>query len=215
MTQVMIADPTLDPSTRERLGVVESAGTTMRALIDDILDVAKIETGKMTIERAPMDVVATVRDAARIWRDQARGKRLGFDIDLPDAPSWVMGDAARLRQIVFNLLSNAVKFTPAGGISLALALDAGHLRLRSPTRASAFVPRRMSSIFEKLPTGRCGVPRASSAARGSASRSAGIARGMGGDVSVVSQLGEGATFMLDVLAGSRTRSTWPSSGAGC
>lgn len=198
MTQVMIADPALDPTTRDRLAVVQGAGTTMRALIDDILDVAKIETGKMTIEAAPMDAAATVRDAARIWIDQARAKGLGFDIDVIDTPLWVMGDAARLRQIAFNLLSNAVKFTPAGGVSLSLRAEGERLVMTVADTGIGIEPAAHQVIFESFRQADAGTTRQFGGTGLGLSICRNLARGMGGDVRVASQLGDGATFTLDV-----------------
>ncbi|MET0374509.1 MAG: histidine kinase dimerization/phospho-acceptor domain-containing protein, partial [Rhizorhabdus sp.] len=129
MTQVMIADRTLDPAVRERLNVVHGAGQTMRTLVDDILDMAKIETGRLTLEVAPFDLPATIDAAARLWRDPAVAKGLRFEVDITGAPHWIVGDAARLRQIVFNLLSNAVKFTEAGVVSLRVAGGQGRLTI--------------------------------------------------------------------------------------
>src|SRR3546814_11624302 len=78
MTQVMLADRRLAAEMRDRIEIVHGAGITMRALVDDILDVAKIETGNMPIEQAAMDVRAELRDVARMGEEQARAK--GIDL---------------------------------------------------------------------------------------------------------------------------------------
>ncbi|MBV9790088.1 MAG: tetratricopeptide repeat protein, partial [Chloroflexi bacterium] len=119
MTQVMLTDRSLSPPTRDRLTVVQGAGLTMRALVDDILDVAKMETGNLTVEHAPFDLKAILSEASRMWEEQARGKGLAFTVDLDRCPGRVEGDAARVRQIAFNLLSNAVKFTACGSVTLS------------------------------------------------------------------------------------------------
>lgn len=198
MTQVMIADPALDPATRERLSVVEGAGTTMRALIDDILDVAKIETGKMTIESIPVDVAAVVRDAARMWHDQARSKGLGFDLDVSDTPTWIVGDASRLRQIAFNLLSNAVKFTPAGGVSIALAVEGDRLTMRVADTGIGIDPSAQDVIFESFRQADAGTTRQFGGTGLGLSICRNLARAMGGDVTVTSRLGAGAVFTLAI-----------------
>ena len=198
MTQVMIADPALDAATRDRLAVVEGAGATMRALIDDILDVAKIETGKMTIECVPMDVAAAVGDAARMWRDQARTKGLEFDVDIVEPPLWILGDAGRLRQIVFNLLSNAVKFTPAGGVSLALRVEGDRLVLRVADTGIGIDPAAHDVIFESFRQADAGTTRQFGGTGLGLSICRNLARAMGGDVTVASRCGEGAVFTLDL-----------------
>src|SRR3546814_16424067 len=113
----MLADRRLAAEMRDRIEIVHGAGITMRALVDDILDVAKIETGNMTIEHAAMDVRAELRDVARMWEEQARAKGIDFVIDMEGCPLCVMGDAARLRQIAFNLLANALQCTHRGRIT--------------------------------------------------------------------------------------------------
>src|SRR3569623_1711299 len=111
MTPVLLADRSLGDTLRDRIGVVHGAGITMRALVDDILDVAKMETGNLTIEQAAFDLRATLPDLSRMWQEQAQAKGIAFVLDLADCPEWIEGDAARLRQVAYNLLSNALKFT--------------------------------------------------------------------------------------------------------
>ncbi|KQT32226.1 hypothetical protein ASG29_10395 [Sphingomonas sp. Leaf412] len=198
MTQVMIADPALDAATRDRLAVVHGAGTTMRALVDDILDVAKIETGKMTVERVPIDLVVTVDDAARIWRDQASAKGLAFETRCDMATRWVMGDAARLRQIVFNLLSNAVKFTADGGIVLTLEETDGRIRLSVSDTGIGIAEPAHELIFESFRQADAGTTRQFGGTGLGLSICRNLARAMDGDVTVASRAGEGATFLLDL-----------------
>lgn len=199
MTQVMIADGALDATTRDRLSVVHGAGVTMRALVDDILDVAKIETGRMTIEAAPMDLHTIVGDATRMWREQAVAKGLAFTVSLDGAPRWIMGDAARLRQIVFNLLSNAVKFTATGRIAVDLAQgEDGRLRLAVEDSGIGIADEAQEVIFESFRQADTGTTRQFGGTGLGLSICRNLARAMDGDVTVRSRLGEGAVFMLDL-----------------
>lgn len=198
MTQVMIADASLDAATRDRLSVVHSAGTTMRALVDDILDVAKIETGKMTIENAPMDVQATIVEASRLWRDQAESKGLSFNVVLDDCPTWIIGDATRLRQIIFNLLSNAVKFTAAGDVTLRAGVQGERLRVDVVDSGIGIAPEVLDTIFESFRQADTGTTRLFGGTGLGLSICRNLARAMGGDVTVISREGAGATFTLDL-----------------
>lgn len=198
MTQIMLRDTALDAAMRERLSVVHGAGTTMRALVDDILDVAKIETGKMTIEALPMDLHATIADAARLWRDPAIGKGLAFRTHLSEAPRWIVGDPARLRQIVFNLLSNAVKFTHQGSVDLTIAGIDGQLRLEVTDTGIGIAEEAHDLIFESFRQADTGTTRQFGGTGLGLSICRNLARAMGGDVLVRSRLGEGATFTLDL-----------------
>lgn len=198
MTQVMLADPKTDPPTRDRLSVVHGAGMTMRALVDDILDVAKIETGRMTIEEAPTDIRRTIQEAARIWEDQARAKGLGFSLDLENAPHCAIADATRLRQIVFNLLSNAVKFTASGHVSVTANIVDDRWRLVVTDTGIGIAPDKHEIIFEAFRQADAGTTRQFGGTGLGLSICRNLSRAMGGDVIVTSMEGAGATFVLDL-----------------
>ncbi|MBK8543686.1 MAG: hypothetical protein IPL62_09050 [Caulobacteraceae bacterium] len=115
MTQVMLQDAKIAADIRERVQVVHGAGESMRAIVDDILDVAKMETGKITVAAEPFNPAPTLEDVSRLWRHNAEAKGLAFEMDVSACPARIVADEQRLRQVVFNLLSNAVKFTDAAG----------------------------------------------------------------------------------------------------
>ena len=198
MTQVMLADGGLDALTRDRLGVVHGAGVTMRALVNDILDMAKIETGRMTVESVPFDLHATVEEAARLWREPAAAKGLVFDVAIGAVPRWIMGDPARLRQIVFNLLSNAVKFTAAGSVSLLVAEEEGRLRLAVADSGIGIDTAAHGIIFDSFRQAEAGTTRRFGGTGLGLSISRSLAQGMGGDVTVTSRVGTGSCFTLDL-----------------
>ncbi|WP_255586650.1 ATP-binding protein [Hephaestia mangrovi] len=202
MTQVMLADPKLAVDLRDRLGVVHSAGVTMRALVDDILDVAKMETGNMTIEQAPMDVCAVLTDVARIWQDQARERGLEFVLALDDCPAHVMGDAARLRQVVFNLLSNAIKFTEHGRITLSGnttdTATGKMVRIAVGDTGIGIAPEKLDEVFESFRQADASTTRRFGGTGLGLAICRNLARAMGGDVSVESAVGKGTTFTVDL-----------------
>ena len=198
MTQVMLADARLAPDTRDRIGVVHAAGTTMRSLVDDILDVSKMETGNLTIEQMPFDLCSTVSDAARLWREQATTKGLRFDLDLSDCPARIRGDAARLRQVVFNLLANAVKFTAAGGVTLRAGQAGGRYRLTIADTGIGIDPVQQEQIFESFCQADAGTTRRFGGTGLGLSICRNLARAMGGDVTVTSVPGRGSAFTVDL-----------------
>ncbi|OJU20077.1 MAG: hypothetical protein BGN95_21235 [Sphingomonas sp. 66-10] len=198
MTQVMLADERLDAATRDRLSVVHGAGVNMRALVDDILDVAKMETGRMTIEEAPFDLRQLMRDATGMWAEQARTKGLTFDMTLTDGPQWIVGDATRLRQIIFNLLSNAVKFTPAGGISLTATAVDDRWRLTVADTGIGISPDKHEEIFEAFRQADAGTTRQYGGTGLGLAICRNLSRAMGGEVTVESRLEAGSTFTLDL-----------------
>ena len=117
-------ETTTDPQQREYLGIVKSSADALLAIINDILDLSKIEAGKFTIERLPFALRTLVDDAVRLVAPQARDKGLALNCDLaPDVPDVVLGDPSRLRQVLLNLLSNAIKFTQQGCVELDIGVS--------------------------------------------------------------------------------------------
>ncbi len=198
MTQVMLADAQLPATTRDRLAVVQGAGLTMRALVDDILDVAKMETGNLAIEQAPFELARTIADASRLWEDQARDKGVAFDLALTDCPHSVIGDSARLRQIVFNLLSNAVKFTASGRIALSVAVaeDRSRFSIAVADTGIGIAPDKHATIFESFRQADASTTRQYGGTGLGLAICRNLAEAMGGEVAVVSELGQGATFTV-------------------
>jgi signal transduction histidine kinase/CheY-like chemotaxis protein len=200
MTQVMLADRTLTEALRDRIGVVHGAGITMRTLVDDILDVAKMETGNLTIEQATFDLRATLTDLSRMWQEQAQVKGITFGLDLADCPQWIEGDAARLRQVAFNLLSNALKFTEAGMVTLRAAEGVGAdgplLRIDIRDTGIGIAADKHELIFESFRQADGGTTRKFGGTGLGLSICRNLARAMQGDVTVDSAEGHGATFTL-------------------
>ncbi|HXQ45732.1 MAG TPA: ATP-binding protein [Caulobacteraceae bacterium] len=115
MTQAMAMDD-LTPVQRERLGVVHASGEALLAILNDILDLAKIEAGKLELEEIDFDLEEIVRGAHQAFTAQANAKGLEFSLDIRGAEGLYRGDPTRIRQILYNLVSNALKFTDEGEI---------------------------------------------------------------------------------------------------
>src|SRR3546814_5514505 len=109
----------LEPRQRGYTESISTAGNHLMRLVNDALDLASIEAGKLELDARPFDLHALVRDVVALMEPQARKRGLGFEQSLAaDTPRWVRGDAVRLRQILLNLLGNAIKFTDQGEVSL-------------------------------------------------------------------------------------------------
>ncbi len=202
MTQVMLSDPRLGAETRDRIGIVHGAGVTMRALVDDILDVAKMETGNLTVDAAPMDLCAVLKDVTRMWEEQARAKGVAFSLNLTHAPHWIVSDSGRLRQIVFNLLSNAIKFTERGGVSVRAVAegegDARRLKLNIADSGIGIPEGKREEIFELFKQVDAGTTRKFGGTGLGLTICRNLARALGGDISVESAEGLGSTFIVDL-----------------
>lgn len=198
MTQIMLRDPSVSAVTRDRLGIVHGAGTTMRALVDDILDVAKMETGNLTVELRPTDLHAMLRDVSRMWEEQARAKGVEFRIEIDEAPRWIETDTGRLRQMLFNLLSNAVKFTDAGHIALRATSAGERLCLAVVDSGIGIPPDKHGEIFESFKQADSGTTRKFGGTGLGLAIVRNLAIALDGEVSVASVEGEGTTFTVDL-----------------
>jgi two-component system cell cycle sensor histidine kinase PleC len=107
-----------------------TSGQHLLALINDILDMSKIEAGKMNLRIEPVSLDEVVEGSVRLVRDRADAAGLALRVDLPDLPE-VEADYRALKQVMLNLLSNALKFTPRGGqVTISAAQDGDHVRVR-------------------------------------------------------------------------------------
>ena len=202
MTQVILAGRQLDPTLRGRMELVQGAGETMKALVDDILDVAKMETGELRIQTVEMDLKRLLEDAVTVWTGQAETKRIGIEFDLENCPGKIIADEVRLRQIIFNLMSNAIKFTDRGQVRLAALsetdeeTDTEQLVIRVADSGIGIPQDRVEEIFESFRQVDGGVTRRHGGTGLGLAICRNLARAMGGDVTVVSTLGAGSTFTL-------------------
>lgn len=195
MTQVILADLSTDAKTRDRVGVVHSAGQTMKALVDDILDLAKIETGALVVQRGPMDIVRLLEDAVRFWRGAAEAKGLALEAAI-DLPRQIVCDENRLRQIIFNVMSNAVKFTGRGTICLRAHSKDDSFVIEIEDTGIGIALDQQELIFEKFHQVDGGTSRQYAGTGLGLAISRNLTDALDGDISVRSALGEGATFMI-------------------
>lgn len=202
MTQLLLAEHRLDAETRERIELVHGAGETMKALVDDILDVAKMRSGALTLLAEPTELHRILDDAARLWRGTAARKGLALDADIAGAPQLIRSDPTRVRQILFNLLSNAVKFTAAGRVGLqARVLVAGGrewLRIAVSDSGIGIPHDECGRIFDPFHQVDGGTTRQFGGTGLGLAICRNLARAMGGDVTVESVVGAGSTFTLSL-----------------
>ena len=124
MTELLLASP-LDPRQRGQAQAIDRAGRHLLRLVNDALDLARIEAGKLALAIAPFDPRALLREVDALLRPLAEEKRITLDAHVvADVPRGLMGDVARLRQILLNLGSNAIKFTERGGVRIVFSWQA-------------------------------------------------------------------------------------------
>jgi len=193
----VMANDALAPTQRTRLEVVRTSGAALLAILNDVLDLSKIESGKLVLECAPFDLGALADEARDAFAPLAIHKGLGFRLEVEDAARGVYeGDPLRLRQILANLVSNAVKFTETGevGVRFGVAAPDGGLRLEVSDTGVGVPPDRVHTLFENF------VQADSSTTRRFGGIGLGLAicrelsEAMGGDVGVEVLPGGGSRF---------------------
>lgn len=203
MTQVMLADRSMAPDVRERIDVVNSAGETMRALVDDILDVAKMESGLLTIVHEKVNLREILDQTAKLWAGQAQAKALTLIIQTDSAPTQIMSDGGRIRQIIFNLMSNGLKFTRSGSVTMSVVTepvsverDQEELVIRVIDTGIGIAADKHEDIFEAFRQIDGGTTREFGGTGLGLSICKRLAEALDGSISVDSEAGAGATFTV-------------------
>jgi len=199
--QVLQADRRLLPDQRERLRVVQQSGEHLLRMINDVLDLAQIEAGKLTLRPAPFVLADLVRDCVAVHTSAAARKGLRFDaVVSPDLPACVDGDAQKVRQIIDNLLGNAVKFTTSGGVTLRVQAEPATpatIVFAVEDTGPGIDATDCARLFQPFEQAERARPNAPGAGLGLAISRA-LARRLGGDLAVASEIGRGSTFTLTV-----------------
>lgn len=220
--QILKGSPSSSPYQRERLEIIKQSGTHLLTLIDDVLDLAKIEAGKLELHPGTFHLLAFLKGICEILQIRAEHKGISFINqpynfiqDRPDSdclPAFVRGDEKRLRQVLINLLGNAVKFTDRGGVTLKVGpvelageekengvpLQNG-IRFRIEDTGIGIEAEQLAAVFEPFHQ----VGSTAQASRGEGTGlgltiSRNFIRLMGGELKVESRIGKGTTFWFDI-----------------
>lgn len=191
-----------DSAARAQARLISDAGFMMKALLDDLLDHAKLEAGHMTVESVDFNLRDLLNQSARLWRGPARAKGLKLRIEgASTVPTSVRGDPMRLRQVLNNLISNAMKFTAGGSITLRFQAwpedTGGHaVLIEVSDTGPGMTPGQMARLFTPFDQTADGV----SARHGGTGLGLAISRQlaelMGGRLTARSAVGQGASFTL-------------------
>ena len=150
MAQAMAAGP-LTSEQRERLDVIHQSGETLLAVLNDVLDLSKIEAGRLELEEAEFDIGAVARGAQAAFAAVAAQKGLAFDLKVTRAAAGAyVGDATRVRQLLSNLISNALKFTEQGGVTVTVGRRAGALALSVVDTGIGMSQDELAGLFQKF-----------------------------------------------------------------
>jgi signal transduction histidine kinase/CheY-like chemotaxis protein len=203
MTELALETP-LNEEQLDYLSCVQTSARNLLAILNDILDFSKVEAGKLDLCPLPFDLWQVLSDSTAVVAQAAGGKGLELIVDVArDVPSELIGDAARLRQVLVNLLSNSVKFTSAGQVLCRVERqpdEGGRVMLAfSVSDTGIGIPRdRLGDIFGPFTQIDGSLTRAYGGTGLGLAISASLVRLLGGEIQVESQPGEGSTFSFTV-----------------
>ncbi|TGE05481.1 PAS domain-containing hybrid sensor histidine kinase/response regulator [Hymenobacter fodinae] len=200
----LLAKTQLDAVQQEHLRILRNSGRHLLTVINDVLDVAKIESGKLELEQVPFDIQKSIWEATQSLAFRAEEKGIDFVFALPQLHDpVVIGDPGRINQIVLNLLSNAIKFTTHGQVELAAEVledtaTALTLEFRVKDSGIGIAPEKLETIFESFSQAYADISRRFGGTGLGLTISRRLIEQLGGRLWVTSQLGQGSTFFFSL-----------------
>lgn len=206
-SQLLSWENTITATQKESLDIINRSGEHLLNLINDVLEMSKIEAGKITLNTAPFDLHKLLQTIQQMFQIRAEAKQLWFKLELAhNLPQYVVGDCRKLRQLLINLMSNAVKFTQSGGVILR-----ANLGQRSPKQkqvqlcfevtdtGKGIAPQELDRLFDPFVQTKSGIQSQGGTGLGLAiSRQ--FAELMGGTIQASSILGKGSVFTFNIQA---------------
>lgn len=186
---------TLDPRQTQYLESIEQSGHGLMTILNDILDLSKVEAGKLELDVAPFDIRRSLAQILLVWRETAllKGVELAVEVD-PATPAWLAGDDVRVRQILRNLVSNALKFTDAGRVLVRVAPDGVGIALSVSDTGVGMDAEQTVRLFTPFVQGDRTIARRFGGTGLGLAICRQLVETMGGEIGVESTPGQGSTF---------------------
>jgi PAS domain S-box-containing protein len=198
MAQAMAMGEVTDQQ-RERLDVIRQSGESLLAILNDVLDLSKIEAGKLELEQAEFDIDELSRGAIGAFAATAQAKGLSFELKVARGARGVYrGDSVRVRQILYNLVSNALKFTETGSVNVAVTRRGAALTISVRDSGIGIAPEKLLGLFQKFEQADASTTRRYGGTGLGLAICRDLAELMSGSIRAESVLGEGATFTVDL-----------------
>ncbi|MDP1827602.1 MAG: ATP-binding protein [Archangium sp.] len=198
MTEVMLEEPQ-SPTQRDQLQVIQRSGRGLVSLINDLLDLTRLEAKKLAVDAAPFDLGAVLADFEALARPLSARKGLGLVITKgPGVPQVVRGDGMRLTQVLTNLVNNAIKFTDVGEVRASVTLEAGRLRFEVRDTGIGIAPEVLLRLFRPFEQADGSSTRRYGGTGLGLAISGQLVGLMGGRIEVKSTPGKGSTFSFSL-----------------
>jgi PAS domain S-box-containing protein len=199
----LLLDTVKDTEQRSFLQLIQRSSQSLLMIINDILDISKVEANKVELSNTEFDLIQTVSDAVVLARGKLTDERIRIEWDPTNCPKWVLGDALRFRQVLTNLLGNAVKFTLEGKVTvtgrvLEKAESIWRLEFMVEDTGPGIAENKFDQIFEPFQQADNSITRKYGGTGLGLALSRKLVRLMGGDLRVKSELGKGSCFFFDV-----------------
>ncbi|URI10881.1 ATP-binding protein [Aquincola tertiaricarbonis] len=193
----LLRETRLDHGQRDYLRTATESADHLLAILNDILDMSKLESGTLTLVNDTVPLARLLHDIEALMRPQATAKGLVLRIELgAGLPQRVVADATRVKQVLFNLISNAIKFSDSGTVTLAAATQHGQLAFTVSDTGIGMDDATLSRLFQRFTQGDTSRSRRYGGTGLGLEISRNLARLMGGDIRVSSRAGEGSTFVF-------------------
>ena len=205
ITAELLETSRLDEQQRRLVQMITRSGKSLVTIVNDILDLSKIEAGRLELESVPLQPGALAAHVVEMFEAKAAGKSIALQMECgDDVPAWIAGDPVRLTQIVSNLVGNAIKFTAEGGVTVALSVvpargsGAASLRIDVRDTGIGIASANLSRIFDAFEQAGSDTTRHFGGTGIGLSISRKLANAMGGTIDVESRLGVGSTFTCSI-----------------
>jgi len=186
----------LNDEQKKQLGMVAESADHLLALINDVLDISKIEAGQLTLVTEPVDLKAALAKVINIVRPLAEKKDISLELIIDPAVGVIRGDGRRIEQVLLNLLSNAIKFTEKGGIRVVCTQEGDQVLIQVSDTGIGISPDQMTKLFKPFSQIDSGLTRKYEGTGLGLSISKKLVEMMGGSIRVESEAGTGSTFSV-------------------
>ena len=198
ITQVLQRAP-LREEEAESIETIQSCGQSLLVILNDLLDISKIESGSLSLESIPFDLWATARRISQLQKPNIAAKNLRFEFHLDEVvPQWVNGDPTRIGQVLLNLLSNATKFTEKGAIVVYIQLRGKNIYFAVSDTGIGISEEAQVRLFQPFEQAESSTSRRFGGTGLGLSISRQLVELMGGQLEVTSKLGEGSLFWFEI-----------------